>query len=168
MLRYIYTSEYPSSHQGDATWETHLDVMIAADKYSLSRLEALAYEKCEWLIRNAPQTDSVLFRLVERSWEYADRERRLSKLIASLPAVSGERFPEFFEHTALRQWIDANPDVIRPVIEKHFQSLMKLRSFREKISSDGEMALQQLDRLLAATSVLQVSQTQGGQTRPTR
>lgn len=154
MLRYVYTSQYTyEPMMRDATtWETHFNVMIVADKYGLPNLEELAYKKCEEHITRLQMTDKMLFRLVERSWEYGDRQSRFSKLIASLSAVSGSRFPELFNNSQFRPWIDAHPVVISPLIGKHFATLMRYQSFRNKISNDPAMALEHLDRLSSRVS----------------
>lgn len=74
-------------------------------------------------------------------------------MIAGLPEMKGDRFLCLFEDERVRPWVDANPEAARPLIEKHFGMLMKLASFREKISGDGKMALEHLDRLLSFCEV---------------
>lgn len=165
MLRWIYTSEYPSAGKDSVggcdsrsrTWEDHLNAMIVADKYGLPTLEKVAFDHCKAEVASQDKlakeagratSDELIRSLIQRSWEYADNERRFNKLLASLPEISGARFTDLFEEAFFREWIDTNPDVAKPLIEKWFVSLMRKKSFRDKISQDPELSLQQLDRLL--------------------
>lgn len=130
------------------SWEEHLSTMIIADKYSLPKLETLAFQMCKEEVMRLAKSDGNVLHLIRRSWDYPDRDGPFPNLIADLPQASGDGFPKLFEKCdEFRQWVEANPKVTNPLVARHFSYLVKKPIFGAKLSDDGDMALEHLDRL---------------------
>ena len=116
--------------------------MIAADKYDLTELRDQAWRRFLYTYTYSKQS---FVRLVSRAPGFPDHGQELLRLMV---ACCDDHLPEFFEGASVRAWLEEiAADVKHNLIAKHFAALLKLEDFRETIASDGNSALQHLDRL---------------------
>lgn len=152
-LRFLYTSEYPADTKLAArrdipAWEKHLGVMIVADKYGISELEDAAFAFCKDHLKKLHEDERLdLRQVIDRSGGYPDMSGKFNGLIASMADTDGDTFMIFYGDTGFRQWLDHHSPKTDWLIEKHFNALLSLPTFREKLGRDGFTALCHLDRM---------------------
>lgn len=143
-IRWLYTGNLHSDNP-NLTWQPSIEVLITADKYSLTDLSLQVLTHLELRDCFTFVSPSHLQHAVSRAADFSDTGGRMQKILFD---ICDKHFRECFDDAAFRDWLETMPWLRDRLYKRHIAWLARHTAFRAKLRKGGEFALDVVDCLL--------------------